>query len=215
MPFYLFCTPLQENKIKEILHQKFQNNYPQMQINAIDLKPASNLGNRFSDYQVKSVSITKDNLKRAKGSIMITLHKGDKIRKTYYKYKIKATIPLYISAATIQKGRIITPDIAQHTEIPFTTLYHKPIDYSDFYHYVAKRTIRENQILSFEKLKRTTDIQRNDEVTAIIKDGGLQLQFRAKAMQDGNTGDIIRIKKDYKKSFKARILSNTTVEVVE
>jgi flagella basal body P-ring formation protein FlgA len=34
-------------------------------------------------------------------------------------------------------------------------------------------------------------------------------------MQDGNTGDIIRIKKDYKKSFKARILSNTTVEVVE
>ncbi len=211
----LFATTLQESKIKEMLHQKFQTTYPQMQFHKITIKPTSTRKNRFAAYEVQNITITRESLKRAKGSFMVTLKKGEKIRKTYYKYRIDATIPLYKSSTLIQKGRVITPETAELTEIPFTTLYHKPFDASDFNRYVAKQPIKEGTILSMEKLKRSTDIQRNDEVTALIRDGGVQLRFRAKALQEGNVGDIIRIRKDYKKRFKARILSNTTVEVVE
>ncbi len=215
LPLTLFATTLHEHKIKEILHQKFQATYPQMQINAVYVNAVSTLPKRLTDYRVTAVAITRDNLRRAKGSVMVTFAKGEKVRKTYYKYKIDATIPLYKSNANIPKGRTITPDVAVLTEIPFTTLYHKPLGDADFYHYAAKRRIKEGDVLSFEKVSRATDIQRNEKVTAIIREGALQLQFEAKAMQSGNVGDIIKIKKDYKKSFKARIISNTTVEVVE
>jgi len=215
LPLTLFATTLHEHKIKAFLQQKFQATYPQMQINAIHVNAVSTLPKRLTDYQVKAVAITRDNLRRAKGSVMVTFAKGDKIRKTYYKYHIDATIPLYKSSIDIQRGRTITPDAVVLSEVPFTVLYHKPLNRADFSRYAAKRHIREGTILTLDKVTRTTDIQRNERVTAIIRDGGLQLQFEAKAMQAGNIGDVIKVKKDYKKSFKARIISNTTVEVVE
>jgi len=215
LPLTLLSATLHETRIKEMLHQKFQSTYPQMHIESIEIKAVSTLPKRLHDYHVTLLNITRDNLRRAKGSVMVTFAKGDKIRKTYYKYHIHATIPLYKAATDIQKGRTVTTDLADYSEIPFTTLYHKPLADADFGLYAAKRHIKAGDILSFEKVARTTDIRRNEKVTAIIRDGALQLQFGAKAMQSGNIGDIIRIKKDYKKSFKARIISNTTVEVVE
>ena len=146
---------------------------------------------------------------------MVHFVKGKKERKLYFKYKIDATIPLYKASTDIQKGREITPEVAHLAEVLFTTLYHQPLNIDDFYHYIAKRHIKEESILSVEKLKHATDIQRNSTVSAIIKDGGLVLQFQAKALQDGNIGDIIKIRKDYKKSFKARIISKNQVEIID
>jgi flagella basal body P-ring formation protein FlgA len=205
----------QEAKIRAALQNSFQKHYPSMQIHAITLKPSTSLIKRLTDYSVTHVAITKDNLRRSKGNVMVTFEKGKKRRKLYYKYSIDADIALYTAAVDIQRDRALTPEVAEQKSIPFTTLYHKPIDENDFYRYVAKQRIKSGAILSQNLLKKRTDIQRNDRVRAIIRDGALALSFEAKALQSGNAGDIIRIQKDYKKRFKARILSNTEVEVIQ
>jgi len=214
-PFLLIASPQQKAKIKEQLRQKFQQTYPTLTINHIEVKPSSKLIERLRDFHVENVTVTKDNLRRAKGNVMVTLKKDKKERKVYFKYQIFADIALYKTNRPIQRGSTITPNDVSLATIPFKTLYHKPLTDDAFYHYVAKQNIKEDRIVTLEKLKRATDIQRNDKVTAVIKDGALALQFQVKALQDGNVGDIIRVRKDYKKQFKARVISNTQVEIIE
>ena len=215
LPFLLYATPQQEEAVKQALHQKFETIYPTLTIERIEVKPSSGLIKRLHDFQVDKVTITKDNLRRAKGNVLVTLKKGEKKRKVYFKYQIFADIALYKTNRPIQRGSTITPNDVSLATIPFKTLYHKPLTDDAFYHYVAKQNIKEDRIVTLEKLKRATDIQRNDKVTAVIKDGALALQFQVKALQDGNVGDIIRVRKDYKKQFKARVISNTQVEIIE
>ncbi len=212
---FLFASPLHEAKIRALLQKKFQEAYPSMQINAIHLQPSSNLIHKLDGYRVTNVAVTKDTLRRAKGSVMVTLQKGQKKRRLYFKYNLDATVTLYKSAQPIQRGARLIPQMATKVTIPFNALYHRPITDEAFYRYVAKQHIGVNKPLTIEKFKNAPDIQRNDTVTAVIKEGGIELQFTAKALQDGNVGDIIRIRKDYKRHFKARVLSNTDVEVVE
>jgi flagella basal body P-ring formation protein FlgA len=182
----------QETKIRAALQKSFEKHYPSIQIHTITLKPSTSLIKRLADYSVTHVAITKDNLRRSKGNVMVTFEKGKKRRKLYYKYNIDADITLYAAATDIQRNRAVTPDIAVQKSIPFTTLYHKPIDENDFYRYVAKQRIKSGAILSQNLLKKRTDIQRNDKIRAIIRDGALALSSKQKrskaAMQAISSG---------------------------
>ncbi len=212
--FPLFAGTSYENTIKKMLEDRFIQTYPTMQIENIKLKSASSLIKKFSDFSVTAISITKDNLKRSKGSILVTFKKAGKQRKLYFRYTIKATILLYKTTTPLKSGREITPDIASLQRIPFTTLYDKPINDNDFYKYIAKTNIKEDSVLSMRYLKKLTDIKRNDTVTAVIRDGGLSLEFSVKALGEGDIGDIIKVKKDHKKIFKAKIISKNRVEII-
>ncbi len=185
-----------------------------MNIENITIKPTSTLIHKLKEYKVSKVAITKDDLRRNKGSILVTFTKNHKQRKLYYKYSINATINLYVANEHIQKGRIITPNIVNLESIKFKSLYHEPFKAQDFNQYYAKYTIKENKPITYEKLKKNRAIKRNDHVTAIIQDGGVILNFRATALQEGDIGDIINIRKSYKKRFKAQIISNTSVKVL-
>ncbi len=210
----LFATSIQEDKIKHLIEEKFLTHYPSMNIENITIKPTSTLIHKLKEYKVSKVAITKDDLRRNKGSILVTFAKNHKQRKLYYKYNINATINLYVANEHIQKGRIITPNIVNLESIKFKSLYHEPFKAQDFNQYYAKYTIKENRPLTYEKLKKNRAIKRNDHVTAIIQDGGVVLNFKATALQEGDIGDIINIRKSYKKRFKAQIISNTTVKVL-
>ncbi len=212
--FPLFAGTSYENTIKKMLEDRFIQTYPTMKIENIKLKSASSLIKKFSDFSVTTISITKDNLKRSKGSILVTFKKAGKQRKLYFRYTIKATILLYKTTTPLKSGREITPDIASLQRIPFTTLYDKPINDNDFYKYIAKTNIKEDSVLSLRYLKKLTDIKRNDTVTAVIRDGGLSLEFSVKALGEGDIGDIIKVKKDHKKIFKAKIISKNRVEII-
>ncbi len=211
----LLATPSQESEIRSAIIGKFHETYPTMKIKHLQIKPVSSLYRKLADYRVADIALTTDDLRRSRGNVMVTFTKGGRKRKLYFKYNLSAQITLYTAATDLQRGRAITPETALQKTIPFTTLYHKPITEEAFYHYVARRNIKEDAILSPDKLKKRTDIQRNDKVSALIRDGGVSLSFEATALQEGNAGDIIKIRKDYKRQFKARILSNTQVEVLQ
>ncbi len=210
----LFATLIQEEKIKHSIEEKFLKHYPSMQIESISIKATSTLINRLQNYKITKVTLTNDDFHRNKGSILVTFEKNHKQRKLYFKYHIEAMIDLYVANQRIQKGRIITPSIVNLESIKFKTLYHEPFKAQDFNQYYAKYTIKESTPITYEKLKKNRAIKRNDHVNAIIQDGGVVLNFRATALQEGDIGDIIKIRKNYKKRFKAQIISNTTVKVL-
>ncbi len=210
----LFANPTQEHKIKEVIKQKFTEHYPTLHIQKIDIKATSTLIKKLQNFKVADVIVSKDDLHRNKGSVMVSFIKNSKKRKLYFKYHITATIDLYTASQRIEKNRLISSDVSSLDTINFTKLYHEPITDNQLNQYCAKYTIKEGTPITHEKLKKESLIKRNEHISAIIQDGGLVLNFTAIAMQEGNIGDIIKIKKDYKKSFKAQIISNTTVKVL-
>ncbi len=211
----LLATPAQEHRIASILKSRFLQAYPTMQIDHIDLRPTSSLVRRLADYEVAAVTVTRDTLRRSRGNVMVTFQKGAKKRKLYYKYRIDATITLYTAARTLPKGAPLASGNVVRKTIPFTTLYRHPIDGSALGSYITKHRIKEGRILSPDQLKKRMTVQRNDRVTAIVRDGGLSLSFEATALGEGDVGDVIKIRKDYKHRFRARILSHGRVEVIE
>ncbi len=211
----LFANELFEDIVKNMLERKFLQTYPSMEIENIDIKSASSINKKFSTFKVVKLSITKDNLRRNRGSVLVTLKKGNKRRNFYFRYNINATIALYKTTIPIKTGREITPDLVSLQRVKFKTLYDTPIKNKDFYKYIAKTNIKEDSVLSLRVLKKLTDIKRNDIVTAIIKEGGVTLSFSAKALGEGNIGDIIKIRRDHKKIFKAKIVSKNSVEVLD
>ncbi len=211
----LLATPAQEAKIRAEITRAFHDAYPTMQIRSLKITPVSGLYKRVADYDVAEVALTRDDLRRSRGSVMVTFTHGTKKRKLYFKYALDAEITLYTAAMPLQRDRAITPETVRKTTLPFTTLFHEPVGEEALYRYVARRSIKAGAILTRDKLKARTDIQRNDKIRALIRDGGVALSFEATALQAGNVGDIIRIRKDYKRRFKARVLSNTEVEVLQ
>ncbi len=204
-----------QESIKDALIDKFLNHYTNMQIDSIEIKPSSKLPKEFDSFSLKEIQISKSNLQRNKGSFLATFTNGVKTKKVYYTYDILAFLDVYVAKYSIKRNEIITPKVLIRKMVKFENFRNQPIDDKYFYNYSAKRLIKAGQIVTTNYLKKSLTINSGDFVIATIKDGLVEISFRAKAIQGGNIGDIITIKRGYKKRFKAQIISKNRVEVIE
>lgn len=79
----------------------------------------------------------------------------------------------------------------------------------------AKYNISSNSILQKNMVEQVPDIKIGDRLEAIFSKNIVSISFMATARSEGVVGDIIKIKRDDKKIFKAKIISNNTVKIIE
>ena len=204
-----------QEAIKEALLQKFLATYTNLQIDSLEIKPPSKFPKNFEDYTFEEIYISKTDLKKSKGNFSATFTDGFKKKKLYYTYKMVAFIDVYVAKYSIRKNHTITPRLLKHKLVKFTHFYDQPIDEGYFFDYSAKRVIKAGQIVTKRDVKENLAINSGDFVKATIRDGLVEINFRAKAIDGGNVGDIITIKRGYKKRFKAQIVAKDRVEVIE
>jgi flagella basal body P-ring formation protein FlgA len=97
------------------------------------------------------------------------------------------------------------------TSIKFTNFYDKPI--LKVKGYESKTFIPKGKILVSRLVRGIPAIHRGDIVEAVVKDGRIELNFLAKALQDGIVGESIRVKRDGYKILKAKVISSGLVEI--
>jgi len=216
----LFCLTLYadpvpfSDKIEQQIKERFLSAHPNMQIDKITLKLLSPLP-KGAPISYESVILPKAALKRAKGNFTLVIRRKGRIRKLYGSYILAATIPVYKSTRKIPANALLDEGMVTATKIPFTYLYKEPIDASAIGHYRLKHSVKPGKILMLCDLKSDFAVNRNDNVTASLQEGGLRITFRAKALQNGTIGDIIKIKKGYNTLLKARVIVKGEVEVIE
>lgn len=81
--------------------------------------------------------------------------------------------------------------------------------------YRAKFGIAENTILQKSMVEKNPDINIDDRVEAIYINNSVNIKFAAVARSKGCIGDVIKVKNDDKKIFRARVINNSTVKIIE
>lgn len=91
-----------------------------------------------------------------------------------------------------------------------------PIDSSErLNNYRAKFNISENAVLQESMVEKIPDIRIGDRVEALYLNNSVRISFAVTARTEGVAGEQIVVKNDDKKIFKAKIINNTTVKIIE
>ena len=132
---------------------------------------------------------------------------------------VKATIDVMadvvVARRDIPRGRIITRDdvelaeqsLALQSDSAATSL-------DEVVGMIARRTVFPGQTLSLRNIEAPTLIKRNQIVNVELHSGGVFIQTRAKAMDDGRAGDLIVCANPVtKKEFQGTVRADGTVLV--
>jgi len=170
---------------------------------------------KFFDYHIETIYLSKASLKRNHGTFSVLYANRIKKKKRFFKFTLNATIGVYTTSRIIKNDQIINPHYVNYQDIPFKSFPFKPIDDTYFYNYRSKRNIKEERIITVNDLKRVLDVKRGAMIDAKLYDGNVDLTFKVKAVEEGNIGDIIKVKRGHYKKFDAQITSKSTVEILE
>jgi len=116
----------------------------------------------------------------------------------------------------ISKNEQLSRSDFQIIEKEISTLRHEPLSILKVVNnFRAKLNIASQSILQNSMIEKIPDINLGDRVNAIYSKGIVNVQFLVVARSEGVIGDIINVKREDKKMFRARILNNTKVKIVE
>ncbi len=200
--------------IKNSIKSKFLHKYPAMQIKTIEIHPQKEKPKSLKNFKLDKVYISKSSLRRSTGTLSALYIKDHKKRKLYFRYNIIGEIGVYKTSTTIKKDETISSDNLNFEYIPFRYLNSIPIDSSYINNYRAKYTIISGKVISKKDLKQLVDVNRDDTLTATIFDSDVMVNFTVTALEEGNIGDSIYVKRDHGKKLRAKIVSKSSVEIL-
>lgn len=130
--------------------------------------------------------------------------------------KLKLFKNVLVSTRQIRRNESLSEYDFVIEEKEVSHLRFSPTDISTSIKYLrAKRDISENVILSNHMVEQIPDIKKGDRVDAIFMNKTVNISFPVTARTEGLAGEIIRVKRDDRKIFRATVLNNTTVKIIE
>lgn len=169
------------------------------------------------DFESASISTSKNiSVKNNIALVPVVLRKNSKSTEKYLSAKIKLFYDVFICVRGIEKNSLLAQSDFRIETLDVASLRKKPLDtlipVSSFQ---SKTEIRPGEVLFEENIKKVSVIKNGDRVTAEYNIKGLTISFKAVSRQDGAAGDIVMILSGDNKQFKAKVINNTTVEVME
>ncbi len=81
--------------------------------------------------------------------------------------------------------------------------------------YRMRTNAKENTVLQKTMIEKIPDVKVGDRVEAVFINNSVNINFYVCSRSEGLVGDIIRVKRDDNKLFKAKVINNTTVKIIE
>ncbi len=130
--------------------------------------------------------------------------------------RVKLYKEVFVASRKIMKNEELNLLDFQLVEKEVSTMRVEPIyDFENNNRYRARMNITPESVLGTNMVEQIPDVQIGDNLNAIYNKGIVNISFRALARTEGIVGDIIKIKTDDKKIFRAQIISFNTVKIVE
>jgi len=137
-------------------------------------------------------------------------------RNTLITLKLKLFKNVLVANRVIRKKENLNINDFKVLEREVSTLRFNPLDASSTINQLrTKFKISENSILQQSMVERIPDVRIGDRIEAMFSNNSVNVRFAVTARSEGIVGEIIDIKRDDKKLFKAEILNNTTVRIIE
>jgi len=196
-----------EKKLENYIYKKFTGYYPSMSVSSIMIKANSTIP---KGYKLSRVFFQKNSLKRENGNFSAIYSKDSYEKRVFLKYHIDATVPVFVATDAITSHTPLDSSMFSIKTIKFTNFYDKPIQ--KLAGYESKTYLPKGKILTSRLVRKTPLIYRNSTVNAVASDGGLEVYFTAKALEDGSLGQVIKVKRD-RKILRAKVISQDKVQI--
>lgn len=130
--------------------------------------------------------------------------------------KVKLYDDVLVSIRDIKKNEELSISDFQIEEKEITSLRSEPIlDFENIDKYRMRISVSSNTVVEKNMIEQIPDIKIGDNLKAVFNKGVVNISFSAVARAEGIIGDIIKIRTDDKKIFKAEIINFNTVKIVE
>lgn len=200
-------SPVDFTPLKHQLEAMFKERYPTIRIDAITISSRGYLA-----ALPKNVRGVFDERFYQNGSGTFYYLDGQGIRH-YLDYAIRATIDiLHTTRPTARKERLsgfntlLKPvPFLSFKDIPLTALPEQPSRF--------RSNLKPGQLLTLRNIETTPLVLKNEKIIAEIPDGGVIVEFGARATQEGSLYDIITIQKNDGKRVKAKVIGENRVEL--
>ena len=199
-----------------VLEEKFVDEYPDIEIEHLEVFPQTPLPSDFTEMKFLKVRISDSSLRKDNGTFSAYFQKGDGYKKNiYFRYSIKAVVPVFKAKHNLSNGKILTSNDYERVVVSLEKLPAGLLQRITPGNLVIKQYIKEGALLSKRQFREKLLVPKNSFIIAIIRDGALSLQIEAEALSGGNKGDTIRIKTNEGKTFRAVVLSENKVVIKE
>ncbi|WP_024955823.1 flagellar basal body P-ring formation chaperone FlgA [Sulfurospirillum arcachonense] len=214
--FERFCNLAgKKDKIIEAILDKFANEYPCINIHSLNIKPTTPLPFDFKSYKLLTISLKNNNFRKRKGSFRAIFKTPTSEKNIYFKFTIDANIKAFKAKHKLFNDKILSRNDYEKITIKIDKLPSKIITCKVPNNLMTKNYISANSILTMNKFEYKKDILRGTDIRAYIRDGMLVIATHATVLEDGNIGDILKVKTDNGKLLRAKLISKYKAIILE
>ena len=200
-------SPINVSKIKNYIKKYYEQKYPHIAIEDVDVKSRGYVKALPAEYTLKMQS--KSYLRNS-GTMHIETLSNKEI---YFDYYIKATLNIYAARVKIQKGKELSQLNLKKKKIVFDKFHAMPLLELKKLTLQSKHRIKAGKLLTSRDVSKLFLVKRGSNVNLFLDSTNLSISFSAKAMQNGCYGDTITVMKSDGKRLKAKVVAKHKAEV--
>ena len=201
--------------IKELVNQKAQKQLTEFASFNIEI-----MQEPFGADKISADGLVIDSVEVKPGITVVKVKANIEGKQKIVRYLANVTVfdeVLVMKESAISK-REFDPSITEGRLMDVTALFDagkkwvKSADEAKGKRYI--RTVKKDNVLLEEALEKMPDVHKNDVVTVVIRDGGVELTCQVIALEEGYTGDTIKvITSQYKKKMQAVVKGLGKLEI--
>lgn len=155
-------------------------------------------------------------LKNRYGYIPVILKNGKYGERTFIRVNLKLYKKVLVAERRIRRGEKVTPADFKEEVRDVSTLRGVALtDYSQIADARTRLNIREDAILTADMVEKNDDIFAGEKITAVYVNGSVAVSFPVIARSGGRKGETIRVQRNDGIIFKAKIVNEKEVTILE
>jgi len=200
-------SPINTTKIVSYLKSYYQDEYTNITIKALHVRPRSYVDKIPADY---TIDIRNKSYLSKEGVLSIKTAQNKKI---FFDYDIEADIVVYYSTYKIKKDTQLSGINATKKSVVLSRFMAKPLQNLKQNTYQAKHTIQQNTVISMRDITSLNLVKTNANINVFLNNHNISISFTAKALQSGKINDIITVKKSNGKKIKVKVTGKNRAEM--
>ena len=200
-------SPIETRTLKNTLIKYYKEKYTHIDIQEVHINPSKYLTHLPNNY---TIGFSRNAYLSHKGVMYI---KAMNNKKYFFNYTILAALPVYVTTKKIEKGDEISLLNTRKKSIILDRLKAAPLMELQKNRYEAKHRLKKDAIITQRDITGLYLVKRGSNVSVSIIDEGVQITFRAKAVQNGRYGDTILVVHKNNKKIPVIVTGKNRAEV--
>jgi flagellar basal body P-ring formation protein FlgA len=121
---------------------------------------------------------------------------GEFVRSVPVDFAVNAYRDAWVVPVGLARGAVVTPEAMQRKEVDVARVEHRgaALATASTDDLRTRRTLAAGEVLAARDVERVPAVARGQRITVLSRNGGLELQASAEALQDGQVGQKVRVK---------------------